>query len=110
MKNLDKLSFETAINIYNNKRIKNDKLKIEIEKAIGTLASQGPFATYLFLKKELDSVNESLKKIIEEILQEKFNSMEDALLKISDDLNKLLIVKQCIEQTFVYLRYRLKGD
>jgi len=112
MLNLDKLAFEKAMDIYNDNAITDkSKLQIETEKAIGVLAAQGLYAVYLLLNKEnkVRSIIEHLKELLEKTFNKKYNDYEKALIDISNNLDNMIVAKQVMEQTFIYLRYKLKG-
>jgi hypothetical protein len=88
----------------------------EINKLLGILSSNGVYAMWVYAKskKEIDENKffEKLKPILDKLnkienLNE--NHKEKYFQSISEDLYKLLFLKQLLEKTLIYARYHAKA-
>jgi hypothetical protein len=117
---LDKIAAQYGYGLCEGFTSTNSKeLEREINKALGVLIEDGPFAYSIWLESKLESKNENPHKLMItkslEILKTgislttKSNLREAILTDISSDLNKLFLTKQVLERMLVYARYRAKA-
>ncbi|MBD2578555.1 hypothetical protein [Oscillatoria sp. FACHB-1406] len=121
--NLDRLAAQHAqAAIANTKDSKSKDVENTVTKALGVLQENGVYACFLYL---LAKEKELGKKIIEEMLNlleglgfgwnqpGKENSPEVVLKYITDhvtqDLERLLLTKETLEQMLIYARYGAKA-
>ncbi|WP_029521343.1 hypothetical protein [Persephonella sp. IF05-L8] len=112
------LSFK-IINEINNLEKKNDKKKALnlIDKALGVLSNDGVYAYYVYI---ISQKNGEFNKIFLDSLEEIFNiakykeaynsdSRQNYFKDITNDIHKLLFLKQLLEKTLIYARYHAKA-
>ena len=125
--NLDKICAEYGMKI--QEKVKDaDKKKLKeletvITNALGVLVEDGPFAFAIFLESrkgknepnEYDNLIELTKNFLSDesinLLSstEKFANLSDLLLKITDDILKLILAKTLLEKMLIYARYKAKA-
>jgi hypothetical protein len=113
MINIDKECFKYSIQALANMKDTNI-----IDKAIGVLAAQGPFALYLYLKKAdkkkdeyKENVLDAMKNLLTDIMNlDAKKPIDKILLDISEDLDNLILAKQALEQMLTYMRYGAKAN
>jgi hypothetical protein len=126
-KNLDTMCAECAYTIVqdvaaNGKSPKSDKSKLEntITKSLGVLQEQGVYAFFLFLayrKGELGANQTTqytweMLRIVDASLSEASAGKPipwDELRELTNDLDKLLLARELLEQTLIYARYHAKA-
>ena len=86
----------------------------EINKLLGVLASNGVYAMWVWAKSQKDiNENDLFNKLMEvmKFIKEKNeeDSFENYFQSISEDLHKLLFLKQILEKTLIYARYHAKA-
>jgi hypothetical protein len=87
--------------------------KNEINKLLGVLSNNGVYAMWVYAKSQKD-INESelFKSYMGPILKlfnENIENLETFFQEISEDLHKLLFLKQLLEKTLIYARYHAKA-
>ncbi len=92
------------------------ELEREINKALGILIEDGPFAYSIWLESENKEPHRAIMTQSLTILRNKNislidkNNLRDGILKdIASDINKLLLTKQVLERMLIYARYRAKA-
>ncbi len=113
---LDKIAAQYGYGLCEGFTSTNSKeLEREINKALGVLIEDGPFAYSIWLESENKSPHKLMITKSLEILKTgislttKSNLREAILTDISSDLNKLFLTKQVLERMLVYARYRAKA-
>jgi CRISPR/Cas system CMR-associated protein Cmr5 small subunit len=125
--NLDLLAAETAQTIVNTPENDNQKaiknLYNMATKVLGVLQENGVYATVLFLYSRTKADEENAKRIrknlwslLSSCIDQKTEQNDNAKIalkfvtdEITNDLDKLLLVKQLWEQTLIYVRYGAKA-
>ncbi|RKX67238.1 MAG: hypothetical protein DRP41_01235 [Thermodesulfobacteriota bacterium] len=117
MQQLDLRCAEKASEIINT--VQTDKNKIEnlITKSLGVLQEDGIYAFFLYL--EASKEKDITQKVIQgckELLKEdkiklitKDDILEAVREELASDIDKLLLAKQLLERTLVYVRYHTKA-
>lgn len=83
-----------------------------VQKALGVLLENGPYAMYLFCKsKKYYAVNKCINNLFKEdaIQLGAGNELEERLESIADDLETLLFARDLMERTLTYARYHAKA-
>ncbi|MDW7679420.1 MAG: hypothetical protein SCK70_02580 [bacterium] len=121
MKNLDALCAKTALGIENlcSKKSENDRKSFlnKITNGISILQEDGIYAFYLFLKREKIKsevwdycrqmlLDQSLDKIIS---YPKNLDDEDAIIKMTENLDALLLAKDLMQRMLIYARYGIRS-
>jgi len=112
MNNLESIINKVAFDIVNNKILG----KNEVNKLLGILSNDGVYAMWVYAKAEKNINEKELMKQINLIFnivdQDKMNSNSENFLKnleyfqnFTEDLNKLLFMKDILEKVFIYARY-----
>jgi len=93
----------------------------EITKALGILVEDGPFAYMIWLKSQDKEPHRAMLiqtarilaalKVIKKIETNKNlkKKIEEAFLKLSEELSKLLFAKTILEKMLIYARYKAKA-
>ncbi|WP_041439369.1 hypothetical protein [Thermovibrio ammonificans] len=86
----------------------------EINKLLGVLANNGVYAMWVWARSRKDINDHALfnelmrvMKFVKEKSEEE--SFENYFQSISEDLHKLLFIKQLLEKTLIYARYHAKS-
>ncbi len=103
---ISKISFEIV-----NEKILDEN---EINKLLGVLSSNGVYAMWVWAKSQKDINEENLfdklydllKKVKEKTSNENY---EAYFQNVSQDIHKLLFLKQLLEKTLIYARYHAKA-
>lgn len=113
---LDKIAAKYGYDLCQGFTSTNSKeLEREINKALGILVEDGPFAYSIWLESENKSAHKLMITKSLEILKTGISltakdKLRDAILTdISSDHNKLFLTKQVLERMLVYARYRAKA-
>jgi hypothetical protein len=125
--NLDRLAAKHAqAVIANTKASKSSDIENTVTKALGVLQEDGVYACFLYL---LAKEKEPGKKVIEQMLdlleglefgwnkplkENKIDVQPDVVLKhitdhVTQDLERLLLAKETLEQMLIYARYGAKA-
>lgn len=118
--NLDKVSAEIGFDLAESFKDKDDAKKLEttVTKALGVLIEDGLFAYTVWLesqgKSEEKYATEISKKSLDLLRDSrvnltKKNMLRDAVLEISENIQKTLLARQLLERMLVYARYRAKA-
>ncbi|WP_456418840.1 hypothetical protein [Methanocaldococcus infernus] len=107
---LESLIQGTAFNIV-NKKILDRK---SIEKLLGILANDGVYAMWVFAKSENEINEEEFMNSLKDLLSrvEPKSSEEDwekYLQRVSENIYKLLFLKQVLEKVLIYARYHARA-
>ncbi|WP_028949860.1 type III-B CRISPR module-associated protein Cmr5 [Sulfurihydrogenibium subterraneum] len=111
-----KVSYELVSEIQNSQNKK--KLKNLIDKALGVLNNNGVYAYYVYIISQNGKDNKEPEKIFLNKLKDLFkildisfdeNNKQQYFQNISNDLHKLLFLKQLLEKTLIYARYHAKA-
>jgi|GEM_PF-1363329 len=121
MKNLDALCAKAALGIENlcSKKSENDRKSFlnKITNGISILQEDGIYAFYLFLKREKIKsdvwdycrqmlLDQSLDKIIS---YPKSSEDEEAIIKMTENLDALLLAKDLMQRMLIYARYGIRS-
>ena len=121
--NIEAIISRISFNIVKEIKESSNKKKYKnlIDKALGVLVNNGvdAYSVYIISQKDrdvekifLDTLQDifELIKINEEYKSNnKKNNREEYFQKISEDLHKLLFLKQLLEKTLIYARYHAKA-
>lgn len=118
--NLDKISAEIGFDLAETFKNKDDAEKLEtmVTKALGILIEDGLFAYTIWLEsrgnRERKYAAEILNKSLDLLKDERIKlvndgKLRDAILKISESIQKTLLARQLLERMLVYARYRAKA-
>jgi len=117
--NLDKVSAEIGFDLAESFKDKEDAKKLEtiVTKALGVLIEDGLFAYAIWLERGSKTEKNYTAKIIEkslDLIRDRVNitsknSLIDATLEISENIQKTLLARQLLERMLVYARYRAKA-
>lgn len=122
--NLDSLCAQHGYKIVrtvapNGSLSKSDRAKLEntITKSLGVLQENGVYAFFLYLEyrkgekgsPETKSEALSLLRHAEVNLLSSSNNHFQAVQKLTNDLDKLLLARQLLEQALIYARYHAKA-
>ena len=118
--NLDKISAEIGFDLAETFKNKNDAEKLEtiVTKALGILIEDGLFAYTIWLEsrgnRERKYAAEILNKSLDLLKDERIKlvndgKLRDAILGISENIQKTLLARQLLERMLVYARYRAKA-
>jgi hypothetical protein len=117
--NLDKVSAEIGFDLAESFKDKEDAKKLEtiVTKALGVLIEDGLFAYAIWLESRSKTEKNYTAKIIEkslDLIRDRVNitsknSLIDATLEISENIQKTLLARQLLERMLVYARYRAKA-
>ncbi len=113
---LDKIAAEYGFKLCDS-ITEHKELEKEINKALGILIEDGPFAFSIWLESENKESHKAIIFRSLEILKDKnifltdgSKKLRDVLLEdIASDLNKLILTKQVLERMLVYARYGAKA-
>ena len=88
-----------------------------IQKALGVLFENGPYAMFIFCKSKKDKegfagVNSGINKLFKDtdISIGTGSTLGDKLASIANDLDKLLFARDLMERTLTYARYHAKAQ
>lgn len=121
MKNLDSLCAKTALEIENlcSKKNENDRKSFlnKITNGLSILQEDGIYAFYLFLKREniKSDVWDSCRKMLLDpsldkiVAYPKSSEDEDAIIKMTENLDALLLAKDLMQRMLIYTRYGLRS-
>jgi len=116
MDNIEILTSKKAHEIVNKINQSSDKTKLKnlIDKALGVLSNNGVYAYYVYIisqksKEATELFLDNLKEIFDVIESYDPSAKENYFQKISEDLYKLLFLKQLLEKTLIYARYHAKA-
>lgn len=110
---ISKLSFEIVEEI--KKSSEKKKLLNLIDKSLGVLANNGVYAYYVYI---ISQKSQETEGIFIDKLEDIFKKVEDSFSKdnkqeyfekVSEDIHKLLFLKQLLEKTLIYARYHAKA-
>lgn len=88
----------------------NTGIEYLVNKSLGVLSSNGVYALWLFLKSEKGDETINLINILPNFgIELNGNNPENMIINLSNDLKKLLYIKDLIEKTLIYARYRAKA-
>jgi hypothetical protein len=116
--NLDAHCAQCAHNIVALSGADRDKeLENRLNNALGVLQEDGFYAFYLFLKyRDLDQSPRDVWGLLKALLRSDAvgaplpqGNDDDVVIQMTEDLQKLLLVKQLTERTLVYARYGLRS-
>jgi predicted MPP superfamily phosphohydrolase len=86
----------------------------EINKLLGILANDGVYAMWVYAKSQKDIKEEDLfgklKEILKIVSELTNDNYESYFQKVSEDLTKLLFLKQLLEKTLIYARYHARAS
>jgi len=89
---------------------KPKEIETLINKSLGVLSSNGVYALWLFLRSENGDKNIDVVDIITQFgIELDGSSGEDKIINLSNNIQNLLFVKEVLEKTLVYVRYRAKA-
>ncbi len=109
VENLEALISRIAFEIVNEGILdKND-----IDKILGILTNNGVYAMWVWAKAEKNIDEEKLFSkllgLMEKVKEKNENNSEEYFQNISDNLHKLLFLKQLLEKTLIYARYHARA-
>ncbi|RUM58726.1 MAG: hypothetical protein DSY53_04275 [Persephonella sp.] len=114
--NIEALTSDIAYRIVDKINKQSDKTKLRnlIDKSLGVLANNGVYAYYVYIISQKS--NEATTLFLDE-MKDIFNiignydtsNRENYFQHISQDLHKLLFLKQLLEKTLIYARYHAKA-
>ncbi len=114
--NIEALTSRIAYEIVSeiSKSENKTKLKNLIDKSLGVLANNGVYAYYVYIisQKSNDATSlflDTLKDIFDVVESYDSSNRENYFQVISQDLHKLLFLKQLLEKTLIYARYHAKA-
>ncbi|OMH39824.1 hypothetical protein [Desulfurobacterium indicum] len=117
--NIEALTSKIAFEIVSKIQESKDKTKLKnlIDKSLGILSNNGIYAYYVFI---ISQKEEAIQIFLDE-LEEIFNiakpndkeyshqNREEYFQLLSENLHKLLFIKQLLEKTLIYARYHAKA-
>lgn len=108
--NLDKVAFEFGLSVENI-----DK-EATINKILGCLEEDGPFAMTILLNSMKESDKGNLEEIIAKYLSKILDieiskdNLRDKIKEHADTLQDLLFLKESLERMLIYTRYKIKAE
>ncbi len=103
----------------NGSLLKADRAKLEnsITKSLGVLQENGVYAFFLFLeyRKDEKGIRETKRQVLELLRHKKTNLLGQgnddfaAMRQLTENLDRILLARQLIEQTLIYARYHAKA-
>jgi len=118
MSNIETLTSKKAYEIVNKINQSSNKTKTKlknlIDKSLGVLSNNGVYAYYVYIlsqksKEATELFLDSLKEIFDVIENYDSSDKENYFQNISQDIHKLLFLKQLLEKTLIYVRYHAKA-
>ncbi|MBK3331981.1 hypothetical protein GWK41_02730 [Persephonella atlantica] len=116
MNNIETLTSKKAYEIVNkiNKSSNKTKLKNLIDKSLGVLSNNGVYAYYVYIvsqksEEATELFLDNLKEIFDVIDNYDPSDKENYFQNTSQDIHKLLFLKQLLEKTLIYARYHAKA-
>lgn len=87
--------------------------KTQIQKVLGILQEEGPFAFAVFLESEdLERIQDAAKKLLNEDLElpdQPNETLREDILDITRDLDDMLLTKDLLERMLTYALFRAKA-
>ncbi len=108
--NLESKIIEISYKLVSEKILK----ETEINKLLGILSSNGVYAMWVWAKAQKDIDEKKLFEKLQPIMdfikkKENGEDYESYFQNISQDIHKLLFLKQLLEKTLIYARYHAKA-
>lgn len=109
-----KISFEIIKEIKNREKNKKKKYLNLIDKSLGVLTNNGVYAYYVYIISQQDRnitniFLDNLQKIFNLVGQYDANDKQNYFQSVSEDITKLLFLKQLLEKVLIYARYHAKA-
>ena len=109
-----KISFEIIKEIKNREKNKKNKYLNLIDKSLGVLTNNGVYAYYVYIISQQDRnitniFLDNLQKIFNLVGQYDANDKQNYFQSVSEDITKLLFLKQLLEKVLIYARYHAKA-
>lgn len=118
MANLDHLCADFGFQIVPRDEIDFRTMERELTKALGILQENGLYALFVYLQgqttREMKRAKQKLWAMVdkledERIIQLEGDTRDQQAVALTANLNQMLLVKDLLERTMVYARYRAMG-